>query len=75
MKVFHSLVSIRVTYSVLFEDECSLDSQKNKHKLFSGNMKRTSNSKVPWGQFAKDIEGWVENRISIVNEWKFSLLK
>jgi hypothetical protein len=57
---------MRVTYSVLFEDECNLDSQKNKRKLFSGNMKRTSSSEVPWGQFAKDIKGWVENRIFIV---------
>jgi len=66
---------MRVTYSVLFEDECNLDNQENKRQLFSGNVKSISISEVPWGQFAKDIEGWVENRISIVNECKFSLLK
>jgi hypothetical protein len=48
---------MRVTCSVLLEDECNSNNQKNKCNLFSGSVKRISGSEVPGGYFAEDIEG------------------
>jgi hypothetical protein len=56
-KVFPSSVTMRVTYSALLEDECNSNSQKNKHKIFSGNVKIIHCSEVPAGHFANEIEG------------------